>query len=194
MIFLSLQGRSSEQRMTPLEELREMCNDILTLRSNILVVFSRFSTCCFLSTSSNRSPDFSFLIVFGWLTIDCIHFSMTKWDRSAMVRFSSCDFTTEKCGTFKSVGEVGCWVSDSESEDSYDSPADCLRFLTLFCDDLFCLWDHIMKMDCNNISHASRPPRSPTKEHQKRVPFKLTGVRDTRRYTRTSKMPTRLTR
>ena len=65
MISLSLQGRSSEQRMTPLEELKELCNDILTLRSNILVVFSRFSTCCFLSTSNSRAPDFSFLIVFG---------------------------------------------------------------------------------------------------------------------------------
>ena len=54
-----------EQRMTPLEELRELCNDILTLRSNILVVFSRFSTCCLMSTSNSRSPDFSFLIVFG---------------------------------------------------------------------------------------------------------------------------------
>ena len=36
-ISLSLQGRSSEQRMTPLEELRDLCNNILTLRSNILV-------------------------------------------------------------------------------------------------------------------------------------------------------------
>ena len=34
---MSLQGRSSEQRMTPLEELRDLCNNILTLRSNILV-------------------------------------------------------------------------------------------------------------------------------------------------------------
>ena len=60
MISLSLEGRSSGQRMTPLEELRDWCNDILTLRSNILVVFSRFSPCCCLSTSNSRSPDFNF--------------------------------------------------------------------------------------------------------------------------------------
>ena len=46
-------------------------------------------------------------------------------------------------------------------------------------------------MDCKFISHAPRPPRSPTREHQKGVAFQLTGVRDTLRYTRTSKMPTR---
>ena len=115
---------------------------------------------------------------------------MTKGDRSAMVRFSSCDFTTKKRGTFKSVGEVGCRVSYPESEDSYDSPADCLRFLTLFCDDFFCLWDPIMKMDCKFISHAPHPPRSPTREHQKGMAFQRTGVRDTLGYTRTSKMPT----
>ena len=34
-------------------------------------------------------------------------------------------------------------------------------------------------MDCKFISHAPRPPRSPTREHQKGVAFQLTGVRDT---------------
>ena len=37
---------------------------ILTLRSNVLVVLSRFSTCCFLSTSNSRSPDFIFFYSF----------------------------------------------------------------------------------------------------------------------------------
>ena len=41
-------------------------------------------------------------------------------------------------------------------------------------------------MDCKFISHAPRPPRSPTREHQKGVAFQLTGVRDTLRYIRTS--------
>ena len=35
-------------------------------------------------------------------------------------------------------------------------------------------------MDCKFISHAPRPPRSPTREHQKGVAFQLTGVK---RYT-----------
>ena len=126
------------------------------LRSNILVVFNRFSTCCFQSTSNSRSPDFSFFNSFrktyNWLNT---FFN----DRSAMVRFSSCDFTTKKRGMFKSVGVVGCWVSDSESEDSYDSPADCLRFFTLFCDIFLCLWDPIMKMECFN-NYALHPPWS----------------------------------
>ena len=189
---LSLQCRCSRQRMTPLEELRELCNDILTLRSNILVVFSRFSTCCFLSTSNSRSPDFSFLIFFGWPTIDWILFSMTKENRSAMVRFSSCDFTTKKRGTFKSVDEVGCWVSGSELEDSHDSPVDCLPFLTLWGDGFFMIPHNVHWLKF--VSCALRPPRSPTREHQNGVACQLTGVRDTLRYTRTNRMPTRLTR
>ena len=48
-------------------------------------------------------------------------------------------------------------------------------------------------MECKFISHAPRPPRSPTREQQDGVAFHLTGVRDTLRYTCTSKIPTRLT-
>ena len=36
-----------------------------------------------------------------------------------------------------------------------------------------------MKMDCKFISHTARPPRSPTREHQKGVAFQLAGVGDT---------------
>ena len=40
----------------------------------------------------------------------------------------------------RSADDVDCYVSGSESDDSYDSPVDCLRFFTFGCDFLLCLF------------------------------------------------------
>ena len=128
-ISSSVQGPKSSHRITPLQEFRVWCKEILTLRSNNFLVDNKFSTRAFFSTSKSKSPDFNLLILFGWPAIDWMHFSIAKGDRSDTFRSFSSDFTTKKRGTFKVGCEVDCWVVCSESEDSSDSSA----FLRFFC-------------------------------------------------------------